>query len=230
MAWQKGVPCYFFVFSFVLFACLDSMIPKGAASPIFSRQTVGGHGAEGCSLNWRPSWKPLIRRTTIHLCTRKAPTTKMPVAFILLQDRKGYLGYTDFVAACLFQIHQIFDVPWQKPWLSFRGPINPSSIHQAALVDDTFNVLDHDRNGLLKAPFTTPVSWPFLLGSGRRREACLPSISTWTGISQKSKKLGSSTGLPTGLPKYCSFNRDEWQQCVLREAGKSSKSGESGTI
>ena len=29
------------------------------------------------------------------------------------QDRKGYLGYTDFVAACLFQIHHTFDEPRQ---------------------------------------------------------------------------------------------------------------------
>lgn len=27
-----------------------------------------------------------------------------------VEDRKGYLGYTDFVAACLFQVHHTFDV------------------------------------------------------------------------------------------------------------------------
>lgn len=79
------------------------------------------------------------------------------------QDRKGYLGYTDFVAACLFQVHHTFD---------------------AELVDDTFDVLDHDRNGLLKA------------------EDVMPAFQRY----------------PAGLPKYCSFKRDEWHQCVFREA------------
>jgi len=79
------------------------------------------------------------------------------------QDRKGYLGYTDFVAACLFQVHHTFN---------------------AELVDDTFDVLDHDRNGLLKA------------------EDVMPAFQRY----------------PAGLPKYCSFKRDEWHQCVFREA------------
>ncbi|CAK9058342.1 unnamed protein product [Durusdinium trenchii] len=51
------------------------------------------------------------------------------------QDCKGYLGYTDFVAACLFQIHPTLD---------------------DALVDNTFDVLDHDRNGRLKADDVMP--------------------------------------------------------------------------
>lgn len=40
------------------------------------------------------------------------------------QDRKGYLGYTDFVAACLFQIHGTFDVPWPqgRPKQTLRWP------------------------------------------------------------------------------------------------------------
>eukprot|EP00490_Sorites_sp_Unknown_P026547 CAMPEP_0114638266 /NCGR_PEP_ID=MMETSP0191-20121206/530_1 /TAXON_ID=126664 /ORGANISM="Sorites sp." /LENGTH=325 /DNA_ID=CAMNT_0001850025 /DNA_START=1 /DNA_END=978 /DNA_ORIENTATION=+ len=79
------------------------------------------------------------------------------------QDGKGYLGYTDFVAACLFQIHHTF---------------------HAALVDDTFDVLDHDRNGLLKA------------------EDVMPAFPRY----------------PAGLPKYCSFKRQEWHQCVFCEA------------
>ncbi|CAJ1378434.1 unnamed protein product [Effrenium voratum] len=51
------------------------------------------------------------------------------------QDGKGYLGYTDFLAACLFEIHSTFD---------------------GSLVNSTFDVLDHDRNGLLKAEDVRP--------------------------------------------------------------------------
>ncbi|CAJ1448142.1 unnamed protein product [Effrenium voratum] len=50
-------------------------------------------------------------------------------------DGKGYLGYTDFLAACLFEIHSTFD---------------------GSLVNSTFDVLDHDRNGLLKAEDVRP--------------------------------------------------------------------------
>eukprot|EP00439_Symbiodinium_sp_Y106_P041152 s2709_g5.t1 len=45
-------------------------------------------------------------------------------------DGTGYMGYTEFVAACLYQVYNSFD---------------------ASLVDEVFDTLDHDRNGLLKA-------------------------------------------------------------------------------
>mmetsp|Transcript_798 Transcript_798/g.2204 ORF Transcript_798/g.2204 Transcript_798/m.2204 type:complete len:632 (-) Transcript_798:196-2091(-) len=46
------------------------------------------------------------------------------------QEGAGYLSYTDFLAACLFQVNSTFD---------------------ADLVDEVFTALDHDRNHLLKA-------------------------------------------------------------------------------
>lgn len=94
---------------------------------------------------------------------RRQPEVDIDAFFRLAdQDGTGFMGYTEFVAACLYQVYNSFD---------------------ASLVDEVFETLDHDRNGLLKAD---EVKHAF------RR-------------------------YPAGLPKYCSFKRDEWHDCLCRE-------------